>query len=191
MATLEQLQHEGRCPYASDDTAACGCSKLWRRMRDAAERAGEPTPAEIAVGSVGADLRQFAARENLTQPPPKPGKQDVTAFLLDAIAKRREMGLKKYGTSLQTWNGRDPLADAMEEDLDRMQYLVQARLERADMAERIAELAAALDKKQGLYLLARMIVHRIRDDGTLDSVEKIRALCASAMESLPVDEVDR
>lgn len=163
MATLEQLQHEGRCPYASDDTAACGCSKLWRRMRDAAERAGEPTPAEIAVGSVGADLRQFAARENLTQPPPKPGKQDVTAFLLDAIAKRREMGLKKYGTSLQTWNGRDPLADAMEEDLDRMQYLVQARLERAEMVELLGAVLDEVERARVQDVIWPDTVRRIRE----------------------------
>lgn len=95
-------------------------------------------------------LRSRRAREPHPAPP-KPGKEDVTAFLLDAIAKRRELGLKKYGTSLQTWNGRDPLADAMEEDLDRMQYLVQARRERADMLERIDRLENAI--RRACFLL--------------------------------------
>lgn len=74
----------------------------------------------------------------LTQPMPKEGIEHVTTFIIEALHKRREIGIKKYGTSLMTWNGRDPLADAMEEELDRMQYLVQARMERADLNERVA-----------------------------------------------------
>lgn len=98
-----------------------------------------------------------------SQPMPKPGKESVTEHLLKALRElepqqnspfRRESiraaieqieaqqrkGIEKYGRSLETWNGRDPLADAMQEEVDRWQYMVQAQLERADLRAQIAAL---------------------------------------------------
>lgn len=87
-------------------------------------------------------LERGADPGGLSQPPPTPGRQEVTSLVISALEKRLEYGRKKYGTALMTWNGRDPLADAMEEELDRLQYLAQARLERADLLERVAALKA-------------------------------------------------
>lgn len=66
--------------------------------------------------------------------------------LYDKIVAREKHGIEKYGTTLETWNGRDPLQDVLEEELDRFQYLVQARKERADMLAEIKQLKA--DKRK-------------------------------------------
>jgi hypothetical protein len=42
------------------------------------------------------------------------------------------MGIAKYGTPLQTFNGRDPLIDAYQEALDLAVYLKQAIMERKE-----------------------------------------------------------
>ncbi len=81
-----------------------------------------------------------ATASGLTQPPPREGKQAVTAFIRKALEEREAKGIAKYGTTLQTWNGRDPYADAIEEQLDLLQYLTQARLERADLLEQVVQL---------------------------------------------------
>lgn len=92
---------------------------------------------------------------DLTQPPPKPGRESVTDFLIENIKKRREFGIKKYGCSLQTWNGRDPYADAIEEELDRMQYLTQARMERRSLIEAHEKIVSILET--GEYVLPQAI----------------------------------
>lgn len=66
------------------------------------------------------------------QPLPTPGKLPVQAILVAAIRERTEHGRRKYGTVLQTDNGRDALTDAWEEALDLVTYLTQMRLERGD-----------------------------------------------------------
>lgn len=40
------------------------------------------------------------------------------------------MGLEKYGTKLEAFNGRDALMDAYQEAIDMVMYLRQAILER-------------------------------------------------------------
>ena len=78
----------------------------------------------------------------MTQPDPKPGKTVVWPIAKDRfdaiLAQRVEQGRETYGTELQTHNGRDPHLDAMEELVDAVLYLEQARLEHADL---VAELA--------------------------------------------------
>ncbi len=46
------------------------------------------------------------------------------------LDERAEFGFKKYGTRLQTKNGRDPLRDAYEECCDLMLYFKQCLLEK-------------------------------------------------------------
>jgi len=64
------------------------------------------------------------------QPAPAQGKQSVTDAVMQDILFRREYGRKKYGTELQSHNGRDALADAYQEALDLVMYLKQALIER-------------------------------------------------------------
>jgi hypothetical protein len=92
-------------------------------------------------------------REHDGQPTPaandRSGMHDVVIALMRA---RKELGLKKYQTILQPFNGRDALLDLRDELLDAVVYVTQeieerreavalaARVE-ADLAEARAEVA--------------------------------------------------
>ena len=74
------------------------------------------------------------------QPAPEPGAEFVKEMVLHEIEitngvilrdmqDRIEEGFTRYGTYLQTFNGRHPLIDAYQEMLDAIQYIAQAYLE--------------------------------------------------------------
>ncbi len=64
-------------------------------------------------------------RAVLPQPKPKEGKVDVYPLVLEDIIKRVVQGRRKYGTVLQTENGRDALWDLYQELIDAVMYLRQ------------------------------------------------------------------
>lgn len=66
----------------------------------------------------------------MNQPAPKPGGIDIWPLVLKDLEERVELGVARYGTVLQTNNGRDALLDAYEEALDLVIYLRQAIEER-------------------------------------------------------------
>lgn len=68
------------------------------------------------------------------QPPPTPGRANVFDALIAELRAREAQGSRTYGRSLETFNGRDPLEDLMEELLDALVYLQQWRMERAATA---------------------------------------------------------
>lgn len=81
-------------------------------------------------------LRRFISRANKAaqhEPPPKQGKVDVADLVMVDIQARVEAGLQKYGTKLQTHNGRDALMDAYQEAIDLVMYLRQAMAERDEV----------------------------------------------------------
>lgn len=61
---------------------------------------------------------------------PTQGREDVTAALIEHIHQRQQKGIRTYGTSLMTFNGRSALQDALDEALDLAQYLQQEMMER-------------------------------------------------------------
>ena len=63
------------------------------------------------------------------EPDPIPGKINVGGIVIKDMQERIDMGYKKYGTYLQTNNGRDSLWDAYQEALDLVMYLRQKILE--------------------------------------------------------------
>lgn len=65
------------------------------------------------------------------QIPPKapPGSDSVQDALIELVSQRRDLGVKRYGQQLQTFNGRDALQDALEEAVDLASYLTQLRME--------------------------------------------------------------
>lgn len=64
------------------------------------------------------------------QPMPTPGAESVTRAVMADLVEREQLGIARYGTTLQTFNGRDALADAYQESIDQTQYLKQALMER-------------------------------------------------------------
>lgn len=60
-------------------------------------------------------------------PNDRPAIQDLVRV---DILERKALGIARYGTPLQGFNGRDALRDAYEEALDLSQYLRQLLYER-------------------------------------------------------------
>jgi hypothetical protein len=65
-----------------------------------------------------------------TQSMPKQGKKDILPAVITDLKRRDEIGTIKYGTTLQSNNGRDCLMDAYQEVLDLAMYLRQVIMER-------------------------------------------------------------
>lgn len=64
------------------------------------------------------------------EPMPIPGKVSILPLVINDLMSRNETGIKKYGTTLQSYNGRDCLMDAYQEALDLCMYLRQLICER-------------------------------------------------------------
>lgn len=55
---------------------------------------------------------------------------DIQSLVMADIRERREVGISRYGTALQPFNGRDPLQDLYEELIDAAMYTKQLMVER-------------------------------------------------------------
>lgn len=80
----------------------------------------EPTP------GTGESVHDVAARDCFAYGYPRVGR---------LLQERRSFGYRKYGRLLRPHNGRDPYLDAVEELLDALAYLSQARAEGFPHAE--------------------------------------------------------
>ena len=87
------------------------------------------------------------------QPDPKQGEQVVVDVVLADIRERAETGKRKYGTYLETNNGRNALWDAYQEAIDLVMYLRQALLEQerhlTSRAADAASLSSAETRRSG------------------------------------------
>jgi len=76
------------------------------------------------------------------EPMSKPGIDDVLPEVIKDLNARDSIGRVKYGTTLQTHNGRDALNDAYQESLDQSMYLKQEIMNRdGSFKDKIAEWA--------------------------------------------------
>lgn len=78
------------------------------------------------------------------QDPPRSGRRVVLDDLVELLRQRSEFGQRKYGTKLETHNGRDAYLDALQELLDLFVYIHQAQMENADLRQENAALRARL-----------------------------------------------
>lgn len=62
--------------------------------------------------------------------PEKNDHQFIQDQLIADIEARKAVGIERYGTALQPFNGRDALRDAYEEAIDLAVYLKQCLVER-------------------------------------------------------------
>ena len=105
------------------------------------------------------------------EPPPRAGRVDVWPLVIADVeaymppsrlrdrfieqARRRDqLGREKYGTPLQTHNGRDPLVDAFQEAMDATVYL-RAAVERGYSVAYLYASARTL----ALGILAQLVAH--------------------------------
>ena len=63
---------------------------------------------------------------DIPEPAPVLGKVDIGDLVLEDIRARINLGYERYGTTLQSHNGRDALMDAYQEAIDLVMYLRQA-----------------------------------------------------------------
>ena len=69
--------------------------------------------------------------DHVEQPMPIPnGRPSIQSLVRADLDAREQVGVERYGTPLQAFNGRDALRDAYEEALDLACYLRQAMVER-------------------------------------------------------------
>lgn len=68
---------------------------------------------------------------------PYPGTKEVLPELLKDIKEKAEAGKIKYGSHLQTHNGRKALADLYQEMIDACFYIKQELMERRDKPESV------------------------------------------------------
>jgi hypothetical protein len=99
------------------------------------------------------------------QQPPQPGRELVHQAILDELGQynlddaeiyaigqgvkaRLALGIRKYGTPLQSHNGRDAAQDAWEEAIDLLAYLYQMHMEgepsAGDLAASVVNVLAGL-----------------------------------------------
>lgn len=64
------------------------------------------------------------------QPPPQPGRDNITDAVIADLHEREQLGIRSYGRPLETFNGRDALNDLYDEWLDAIKYLKQHIMER-------------------------------------------------------------
>jgi hypothetical protein len=96
---------------------------VWRRGAELEQ----PNP--TVIGKAIDKLIAHVESHNTPEPLPSKGKQNVTEEVIKDLQERSAAGKEKYGTPLQTFNGRKPLIDLYQELLDAVQYLKQHLLE--------------------------------------------------------------
>ena len=84
------------------------------------------------------------------QPMATSGGMNVTPVarrvFFEMLDSRERKGIASYGTTLQTFNGRDAVQDALEEAIDLWQYLTQIALERDADAALMRSLRADVER---------------------------------------------
>jgi hypothetical protein len=88
--------------------------------------------------------------QQFTQPEPTPistpDAQSVTRAVMADLAEREKHGIAKYGTTLQTFNGRNALVDLYQELIDATQYCRQLLMKEQGAANALKLAVEALEK---------------------------------------------
>lgn len=83
------------------------------------------------------------------QPAPAASRGDLWRDVVADMEERRSVGIERYGTPLQPFNGRNPMVDAYQESLDMVVYLRQAMEEFSAMRRVVEEARAAVGAYHG------------------------------------------
>lgn len=112
--------------------------------------ADDPGPAlpEVPVSYVerGDGTAEFTTSQVPTRSIPRQGEQGLPTIndrpnaqdaLIKAIEERKAIGLERYGTLLQPFNGRNSFKDILDEFVDGAVYGMALEMERAEMVEEV------------------------------------------------------
>lgn len=120
---------------------------------------------------------------------PKPIPNDNPAIVdqvIEDLKERKKVGIERYGTPLQKFNGRDALRDAYEESLDMTQYLKQAMEERDSWVDATNEFEDATNDvithlEQKLVIYENALTQIVQQD---DEDVSIKALAEDALDQV-------
>ena len=90
----------------------------------------------------------------MTEPMPRPGHANIFDLAREVLEQRAKRGMETYGRPLESFNGRNPARDALEEAADQFVYLIQLCEERQFM---VAWMASAYE-----FLAELNIGHALR-----------------------------
>lgn len=94
------------------------------------------------MGDEDVALRKREEDQDLPVPNDQPNcQQAYMDWVAEVAPERMALGLKRYGTLLQPFNGRDFMRDAFDELFDLSVYMHGIRIERARMLDLLREAA--------------------------------------------------
>lgn len=111
--------------------------------------------AQMMQDLIGQHLRakhpeSLKQREGDQRLPMVSDEEDIQSRVIRDIEKRRQVGIQRYGTALQPFNGRSTLLDAYEESLDKTVYLKSLLVMREAMRGDLIDAATRAILKQWL-----------------------------------------
>lgn len=88
------------------------------------------------------------------QPQPTPNdRPPIVDAVIQDMRDRKQLGIDRYGTSLQAFNGRNSLQDAYEEVIDLSVYLKQSLVEKAELMIWLGHLFRGHDHKDAATVI--------------------------------------
>lgn len=144
----------------------CGCGEVG----DLGSREAEvPRNGKLHVyGRPCPPLPERAGREG-DQALPEVGAQSVFAVVRQRLDEREALGVKRYGRSLETFNGRNAFRDLQDELLDGLNYATQAEMETRAIVHALLVLARAarggspsLEERDAALALAEKLEEQAR-----------------------------
>ncbi|HEY9751266.1 MAG TPA: hypothetical protein V6C63_21460 [Allocoleopsis sp.] len=100
------------------------------------------------------DIRAIATLQQLAPiPNDAPSCHDLA---VEAILARKEVGLQNYGRPLQAHNGRNQLAEKLQEQIDQLVYTIADIQEREALLRRMEKLEAIADLVKDMIREAEM-----------------------------------
>lgn len=129
-------------------------------------RAGVPQPSAMVPDGVqpGSELRERPEDQPLPQP--VEGGSYMHDLVAQDLAERLALGIKRYGTGLQAFNGRRSFLDFYQELLDATVYARQALTELSGLASMLDELDTLFTQGEG-----RLAYLRDKEGGGLEAVQ--------------------
>jgi hypothetical protein len=127
---------------------ACRIFQPWSVPTDEAGSSVDPASCFVCGmmaadhGWASGDGADVAKKLASPQPPPRRGHENVMPEVIELLQKRAAVGLEKYGTELQTYNGRDAPLDKVHELADALCYAVQDWLERRQLRDDLVSAVA-------------------------------------------------
>lgn len=138
-------------------------SSVTRRRQWEQQEVGDPPSIEDAPPvdpAVRASEDQYAKAKDREgdQPMPVPNDRRVAHdLLIEYVQSRLDLGIHRYGTGLQPFNGRDSITDSIEEGVDLLVYLITLREERAELRALMDELRPMV----GMSIRGNEIIDRL------------------------------